>query len=122
MKSLQKTPLKSVSPHSYRRKNPTRQSLPSSQNNRAVQICYSSRFCETSLITFQANIFVIQRFLHSTPFSLWETRETDIQGELNLSHQRETKILHKQASLKVMRLKLKFLKTLKFLTGTWVAN
>ena len=104
MKSFRKIPLNPVFPTIIQNQNTlSRQSLRTCKAN-AQFLHFTVPFCEVSSISVHPKIFVIQRFSHSTLFSSWETREIDVQGEYNLSHQTETKTLQKQASLKVMRL------------------
>ena len=82
MESFKERPLKIIFQRFIQQKSPLQRSHSISQTTHSPQTLYFSFSVKiTSTVSIHLNIFVIQRFLHSTLFSSWETREIDVQGE-----------------------------------------
>ena len=79
---VRKETLKNHFPTIIQRKPHIQSSHPISQathNLKTLQFSFFSKI--TSTVSFQPNIFVNQRLSHSALFSLWATREIDVQGK-----------------------------------------
>ena len=77
---IRRESLRNHFPHIHSKKSHAEHSHSISQNTHSSQTLQFSFFVKiTSTISFHQNIFVIQRFLQSTLFSSWETKEIDVQ-------------------------------------------